>query len=115
MISTDYYDFTVSGSKGKYNDILYEIQIEQLENNTLAEEYVKIYLTDQNDNSVSASSRLIDLNNSLYNNNRVIYSDYISFENQVDDYRLRMWIDESYTKNTQEVFNFKIVLYAINV
>ena len=46
MISTNYYDFTVSGSKGKYDDILYEIQIEQMEDNILAEEYVKVYLSE---------------------------------------------------------------------
>lgn len=115
MISTDYYDFTVSGSNGKYDDVMYEIQIEQLEGNTLAEEYVKVYLTDQEDNDLRVEPKsLIDLETSKYNKNRVIYSDYIYKENQEADYRLRVWVDEKYTKNVQETFNFKLILYAIN-
>ena len=115
MISTNYYDFTVSGSKGKYDDILYEIQIEQIEDNTLAEEYVKVYLTDQEDNDLRVEPKsLIDLETSKYNKNRVIFSDYIYRENQEADYRLRVWVDEKYTKNVQETFNFKLVLYAVN-
>lgn len=115
MISTNYYDFTVSGSNGKYDDILYEIQIEQLEDNTLAEEYINVYLTDQEDNGFfSVPKKMTNLPISKYNNNRIVYSDYIVGENQVDDYRLRVWVDESYTKNVQETFKFKVVLYAVN-
>jgi len=114
MISTNYYDFTVSGSKGKYDDILYEIQIEQMEDNTLAEEYVKVYLTDQEDNFKAETKSLIKLETSKYNKNRVIYSDYIYQENQEENYRLRVWVDEKYTKNVRDNFNFKVILYAIN-
>ena len=115
MISTNYYDFTVSGSKGKYDDILYEIQIEQMEDNTLSEEFVKVYLTDQEDNNLRVEPQsLTELEISKYNKNRVIYTDYIYEENQEEDYRLRIWIDEKYTKNVRETFNFKVVLYAMN-
>lgn len=114
-ISLDYYDFTVSGSNGKDDDILYEIQIEQLEGNTLAEEYVKIYLTDQNDNSLGFEPSMLNtLSTSRHNQNRIIYTGYIRNKNQSDKYRLRIWVDESYTKNTKEVFDFKVVLYAVN-
>lgn len=114
-ISSEYYDFTVSGSNGKNDDILYEIQIEQMEGNTLAEEYVKVYLTNQDDNDLGNDAKTLgELEFSKYNKNRVVYRDYIYKENQEDDYRLRVWIDEKYTKNVQEVFNFKVILYAIN-
>jgi len=114
MINTNYYDFTVSGTKTKKNDILYEIQIEQMNNNTLQEEYIKLYLTNQNDIELAKINKLNELPVSKYNKNRIIYTNYIYNDNQVDDYRLRIWVDESYTKNIEEIFNFKLILYAIN-
>lgn len=115
-ISSEYYDFTVSGSNGKNDDVMYEVQIEQMDGNTLAEEYVKIYLTNQDDEELGGNPAFLNtLSLSEYNNNRIIYTGYIKDKNEVDKYRLRIWIDESYTKNVQETFNFKVVLHAENV
>jgi len=103
MISTNYYDFTVSGSRGKNDDIYYEIQIEQVKDKTLSEEYIKVYLTDQEDNELKFELTdqedeelktepilLNKLETSKYNKNRIIYNDYIYDENQAKNYRLRI-------------------------
>ena len=50
-IDPNYYDFTVTGSRGEKDDIYYEIQIVEEEGNTLDDKYVKVYLTDQKNNS----------------------------------------------------------------
>ncbi len=113
-ISVDYYDFTVSGSNGKYDNILYQVQLEQVAGNTLREEFINVYLTDQNDTLVSDVKTLNTLPVSAYNSNRVIYTGYITGANQADDYRLRVWVNDGYTDNVENTFKFKVVLYAVN-
>lgn len=113
MIDVNYYDFTINGSKGD-DDIRYEIQIVSTSSNTLDERYVKLYLTDQNNETVVGPVALSDLTVSEYNNNRILYSNYITAANQVYNYRLRVWIDSSYDNNTSESIDFKVNLLARN-
>lgn len=111
-ISSNYYDFSVIGSKG-YEEILYQIQLDLESGNTLDDKYVKVYLTDQSDNLL-VSPRLISDLDVGSNGKPVIYSNYIHKLDQVDNYRLRVWIDKSYTENVVNTFNFKVNIYAIN-
>ena len=113
MIDVNYYDFTINGSKGD-DDIRYEIQIVSTSSNTLDERYVKLYLTDQNNETVVGPVALSDLTVSEYNNNRILYSNYITATDQVYNYRLRVWIDSSYDNNTSESIDFKVNLLARN-
>lgn len=114
MIEPYYYDFTVAGSKGK-ESILYEIQILEAGTNTLDPRYVKVYLTDQEDNVIVEPVLLSELKISEYNRNRVLYTGNIDTLNQRDLYRLRLWIDASYSENVESTFDFQINLYAQNV
>ena len=113
IVSTNYFDFTVSGTVLD-DDIYYEIQIKEVSGNTLDDKYVKVYLTDQTEHVLAGPLNLDGFYYNEYNNNRVIYSKDLEASNQVDAYRLRLWIDESFTDSTSRSFAFKVNLYARN-
>ena len=113
IVSTNYFDFTVSGTVLD-DDIYYEIQIKEVSGNTLDDKYVKVYLTDQTEHVLAGPLNLDGFYYNEYNNNRVIYSKDLEASNHVDAYRLRLWIDESFTDSTSRSFAFKVNLYARN-
>ena len=74
--NADYLEFTVTGSTD-YESIKYEIEIVPNSSNTLEDQYVKVYLTDQNDVEVSSPLLISSLPSAKANNGKVVYSTII--------------------------------------
>ncbi len=113
-----YIDFTVKGNNSTPKELVtYEIYLEEDSRNTLDSSFIKVYLTDDNNEEIKAPTVYNSLSKTTYpnsSNGKVIYSQSKSntFE---DKYRIYVWIDESYTQNTtNQTFSFKVNLYAYN-
>ena len=95
----NYFDFNIYLKYTNNYSIPYALLLEELENNTVDPKYIKVYLTDQNDNEIIAPTKMSDL--ALFKNgDYLLHSTEISTEgigNNTQYYRLRTWIDESYT------------------
>ena len=120
-LSNDYIDFTVSGVTD-FNTIYYEINLVPSGENTLKDDYIKVYLTDQNDNQVADLLLLKDLEESTNNaTGKVIYTALVegnssgTVNNYSQNYRLRLWVDENYVDLEEKEFSFELYLYAKNI
>lgn len=88
-------------------------------NNTLSGEYVKIYLTDTNNNPYSGYNITVptydELSDSVVDSNsKTLYLGTYSGTNLIQNFRLRMWIRDTYTLDTvSETFKSKIFVKAI--
>lgn len=99
----EYFDFTVSTGTSKSLNVPYEINITpgtvtvDDRNGALANNQVKIYLSDQSDNEIVAPKLISSLPAStLRNDSLVLYNKTNNPTNArlvVDNYRLRIWID----------------------
>ena len=108
-----YSDFSINATTNDMG-IKYEIQVVPDANNSIDPQYIKLYLTDQNDDSITNVLTYSELTKAEYNTNaKLVYTNYIT-ETGTKDFRLRMWIDESYNLQEGQTFGFKIYLYAIN-
>lgn len=113
-----YIDFIVSSDvKNSNQAVKYEVYLTEDENNTLNNNYIKLYLTDNNNNQVVKPTLYSSLSNTTYSKDstgKVIYSD--SNTGQFSkDYRLYVWLDSNYSQNqVSQTFSFKINLYAYN-
>ncbi len=118
--NNDYIDFTVTATADK-KSIYYEVYIVPNGSNTLNNNYLKMYLTDQNDAQISGSQYYPYLRNSLENNGKIIYSDTIvantdgSNKTVTKSYRLRFWLSDNYPDLVTKNFSFSIYLYAKNI
>ena len=118
--SSNYFDFTVNSTVDTER-IYYEVYILPDSNNTLDTSYLKTYLTDQSNNEIKGTIIFNDLGNSEVENGKVIYKGLIEVNQngttrtETKDFRLRLWIDESYNEQTSKTFAFDIYLYAKNV
>ena len=118
-ISPYYIDFTVTGITDT-EAIYYEINVVPASGNTIDGRYIKVYLTDQSNVEVVSPKIYSTLGEASNGNGKVIYSSILDASttgNSVtvtQDYRLRVWIDESYGNLTAQNFNFSIYLYAKN-
>ena len=113
MVLPYYSDFTISGTTSEIS-IKYEIQIVPNKGNTIDEQYVKVYLTDQDDNSITGVRLYDSLENATYNESgKTVYSAYMT-SSEVKQFRLRVWIDQSYETTTGQDFGFSVYLYAMN-
>ena len=118
--SSDYIDFTIDGVVTT-SKIYYEISIIPDSNNTLDSQYIKVYLTDQNDNVIQTVTSYDTLLFNEKETGKRLYRDTVEpNENGTQrtyskDYRLRVWLDESYNEPTSKTFDFNINLYAKNV
>ena len=108
-----YSDFSINTVTDKV-DIKYEIQLIPDAGNTIDSKYIKVYLTDQEDNPVTNVLYYDELHEAEYNDDaKAVYTSYIT-ETGTKDFRLRLWIDESYDIKDGEMFGFTINLYAVN-
>ena len=112
-----YIDFTVSGDAINENESVgYEIFLTEKDGNTLSNNYVKLYLTDDNDNEIVSPTLYSSLATTTYNkesSGKVIYKTKTKGETR--KYRLYAWIDQDYSDNTiSRTFSFYVNLYAYN-
>ena len=118
--SSDYFDFTVDATVDTER-IYYEVYLMPDDNNTLDTNYLKTYLTDQNNVEIKGVTIFDDLGNSEVENGKVIYKGIIEVnqngasKNESKNFRLRIWLDENYQDQTSKTFTFDIYLYAKNV
>ena len=116
--SLNYTDFTVSSNVLKEGEaVTYEIYLTEKDGNTLDNRYVKVYLTDGENNMVAGPSLYSSLGYTTYNtdsnNGRVVYSNRI-VGNFSRSYRLYAWLDSGYSENAVNSFDFYLNLYAYN-
>ena len=123
-ISNKYIDFTVNGTVDTER-IYYEVYIVPKNDSTLSQDnvnnYVKTYLTDQNDVQINNIKLYKNLRASYKNNGKVLYQTIVepnsngTQKSETKNFRLRLWIDEGYQSTQEGTFNFSIYLYAMNV
>lgn len=116
-----YFDFNVSCRILGTDVIKYDIYATSVdENNTLPEEYVKIYLTDGNtdlalegyDGEVPTYDKLKDSTSAL-NAKQLYYGTFSSTGNK--SFRLRMWVAENYSlPSSEKQFKVKVNVNAVN-
>lgn len=116
-----YFDFNVSCRILGTDVIKYDIYATSVdENNTLADEYVKIYLTDGNtdnplegyEGEVPTYDKLKDSTSSL-NAKQLYYGTFSATGNK--SFRLRMWVADDYSvPSSEKQFKIKINVNAVN-
>ena len=111
--SKNVFDFRIEGYAGT-TDTSYEIMTEDSSGNTFPEEYLKIYLTDQNDNPMPGFE---GNNTPLYtsfpktddNKGRVIYRATLHNQSLSQSFRLRIWVSSDYEyREEKRDFRFKV-------
>ena len=118
--SNSYLDFTINSTVDTER-LYYEVYIIPKKDNTLNPKYINLYLTDQNNNEKTRVKSFNELEGSKKGNGKVIYKDIIELneshtsKNESENFRLRLWIDESYNITSSKTFDFDIYLYAFNV
>lgn len=111
--SNEMFDFSISSNYGYDGDINYEIYTVDGNNNTLPPEYLKVYLTDQNDNALEGYDTTVpvyaNLEQTSDGNGRYLFKSKLDHVNSSKNFRLRVWIDSSYNDavNTKR-FSFKV-------
>ena len=95
-----YFDFNVSYNSFSFaRNVSYEIYITPSENNSLDGKYVKVYLTDQNDQpllgDVVKTFEELDSAKTINDGSKQIYYDSFT-KTGVKKFRLRMWVSEDY-------------------
>lgn len=115
--NTDMFDFTVSAKYTGLSSIGYEIYATP-NVQTLDSKYIKIYLTDQNNQAISGFDSKVptyeDLNfssieNAETENIRTIYKSSLTQSGATHYYRLRIWVSSDYNMpETAKQFSFKV-------
>ena len=119
-ISSSYVDFTVDGVVDT-DKIYYELYLLPKSGNTINSNYVKVYLTDQENTVIKDVTVYSDLRDNENEDGKIIYRATIdpnvngTKKTYTKDFRLRVWLDESYSESTAKTFEFDINLYAKNV
>jgi len=97
----NYFDFNIYLEYKNDYSIPYNIFLEELDNNTVDPKYIKVYLTDQNDNVIIGPTKISDLE-PYKMDDYLLHSTSISTEennNNTQYYRLRTWLDENYVSD----------------
>ena len=86
-----YFDFDISLNSSNNTSITYQIAIEEDKTNTLSNDKIKLYLTDQNNNKILDPVNIsnLKLDDKGY---RKLYINTIN-QNETQKYRLRAWVD----------------------
>lgn len=111
------FDFNISASYKGVSKIKYDIFAESGDKNTLPEEFVKVYLTDENDNPVEGYEGenvplYDDLQNYNYNgknNYKLLHSGYLTEQDSTKNFRLRIWLSSDFSDGSNQLdFSFKV-------
>ena len=111
------FDFTVSAKYSGVSSIGYEIYATPV-TQTLESKYIKVYLTDQNDQAITGFDEDVPtyekLKDSKIENSKTIYKSSLTSSGQSDDYRLRVWVNSDYNMpETSKSFSFKVNVKGI--
>lgn len=107
----DYFDFEVGIDKKfvKSGSVEYEIVAIPI-GNVISEEYIKFYLTDQNNESMVGYKDVVPLF-SMFSDDidgKVIYKGKFNKKNTNDKYRLRIWVSEDYKEKVDSGLTYKV-------
>ncbi len=112
--SDNTFDFTLSAKFAGINSIGYEIYATPVEK-TLDTNYVKVYLTDQNDNPISGFDGVVptyeELTDSTEAGSKTIYKSSLTQSDKVEKFRLRVWISSDYNYSAES----KRLSFKVNV
>ena len=114
-----YIDFTVSSTINDPNRaISYELYLTGDTTNTLDSNYIKVYLTDENNNKITDPKIYNSLENTTYKadkqTGKVIYIGNNPGV-KTNKFRLYAWIDKDYEQNTtSQTFKLNLNIYAYN-
>ncbi len=112
-----YFDFSVSvgfSKKVKNKNLNYEVSLIPLNNNTLDDKYIRVYLT-KNGKDISINEKIVnnfsDLDKSIkYKNGKVLITENVK-KNTINNYRLRLWLSDKYeVTNKSLVFKCKVAI-----
>lgn len=118
-ITQGYFDFSIVASSSQSKSFSYEIYMTPDATNTLATEYVKIYLTNTSNSPYSEYSGTVPTFSSLSTstvdaNSKILYSGTYNGTYLLQTFRLRMWIKDTYLLgNYSQFFKSKIFVKAI--
>lgn len=106
------FDFTVSAKYSGVSSIDYEIYATPI-TQTLDSKYIKIYLTDQNDQAITGYDSVVptyeELEDSLMENSKTIYKSSLDQSGVSQEFRLRIWVNSEYNMpETSKKFSFKV-------
>ncbi len=115
--NTNMFDFTVSAKYAGVPSIDYEIYITPSKQ-TLESKYVKVYLTNQNDQPLPGFENEVPTYESLMDSNiddsKVVYKSSLKNSNSSADYRLRIWVSSEYNEpSLSKDFSFKVNVIGV--
>lgn len=118
MIYPEYLDFSVVGTADT-DAIKYEVELVPNDENTIDTRFIKVYMTDYDNNVILSPIYYNSLSDVEKNNGKVLHQGLIEGEDGLSktttiNYRLRVWIDEEYVESSLNKFDFSIYLYAYN-
>ena len=114
-----YIDFTVKSTINDPNKaISYELYLTGDTTNTLDSSYIKVFLTDENNNKITDPKIYNSLENTTYQADKQTGKVIYIGNNpgiKTNKYRLYAWIDKNYEQNTiSKKFKFNLNIYAYN-
>lgn len=113
-----YFDFSVSGNTSGSN-INYQVYATLEDGSNMDTNYIKVYLTDDNNIAYSDYANKVPVFNNLKSysevkNSKLLYTGTIKKNsNKSQKFRLRLWVDKNYTDgSTSKTFKIKINVKA---
>lgn len=111
------FDFTITSNKSG-DKVLYDVYVTPYIKE-LPEQYIKVYLTDQNNNPVLGYENRIPTYNNLNNyseeneESKILYSSELDEHNKSIKLRLRVWLSEEYDLSEESLtFAFRVNVRA---
>lgn len=118
-INQGYFDFTIRAKSSTTETVYYNIYATLEDDSNMDPNYIKVYLTDDNDipykpyaSTVPVFSKLEDYQDQK--NAKILFSDQINgTEETVKKFRLRLWVAHDYSDGTtSKVFKIKVNVKA---
>ena len=116
-MSTNYLDFTITGTVTT-EALMYELEVAN--SNVNINNYLKLYLTNQQNEAIAGPFLYSELYDGLVQNRKGIHQDMMEVnldgtsKTITRNYRLRMWIDESIPDTSGVTATVSVYLYAKN-
>lgn len=117
-MSTNYLDFTITGTVTT-EALMYELEVAN--SNVNINNYLKLYLTNQQNEAIAGPFLYSELYDALVQNRKGIHQDMMEVnldgtsKTITRNYRLRMWIDESILDTSGVTATVSVYLYAKNI
>lgn len=118
-VKQGYFDFSIKASGSSKEKIKYQVYATLEDNSNMDTNFIKVYLTDENDRPYNGYNSSIpvfeELNNySEQDKSKLLYSDtVIPSNNTVQKFRLRLWVAKDYSDGSvSKTFKIKVNVKA---